>query len=56
MSRTIRKDRRDVEYPEGQYNIDLHVYKCRCEYCRGKNNRKANSHKKEYQKELQEIV
>jgi len=35
MSRTIRKDRNDVKYPEGRDGLHLRTYKCKCEYCSG---------------------
>lgn len=34
MGKTIRKDREDKKYLEGNpKKEDLHTYKCKCEYC-----------------------
>ena len=53
MSRTIRKDRHDVKYKEGQ-TCDRYVYKCTCNRCTGKNSNVAKAHKKQMQVEIME--
>ena len=54
MSRTIRKDKFDKKYSEGQTRQA--AYRCRCFYCTGKPKSTGNAHLKEFKKELKEIL
>lgn len=52
MSRTIRKDRNGLKYPEGQTrNV---AYRCNCEWCKGKPKRIARAHLQIMKEELLE--
>ena len=54
MGKTIRKDRRDIKYKEGQTR-DRFVYRCKCNRCVGKNDTKEKSLKKEFNEQLKKI-
>lgn len=54
MGKTIRKDRKGVKYIEGQGN-NLYTYRCRCNYCTGKNKKIADAHEKEVKEQLKKI-
>ena len=51
MSNTIRKDRNGKEYKESLKKSGAR-YKCRCEYCLGKNNTADKIAKKELKNQL----